>query len=90
VVAHHLWVKCYNWVGIKSVRNYDIANEFCNFYVNGMSKKSNLVWKGMWVTLTLEILKHKNRLYLIKANWMRYIFLQWYNCRLGLGLGLEN
>jgi len=68
VVAHRLWVKCYNWVGIKSVRNYDIANQFCNFYVNAMSKRSNFVWKGMWMTLALEIWKHRNRIVFDKGK----------------------
>jgi len=54
-VAQRLWLKCDNWVGLISVRSNDIVNHFCNFYIMGMSKKVNRVWKGMWFTLTLEI-----------------------------------
>ena len=38
-VAHRLWIKCDNWVGITSVRHNDIANHFCSFYINDLSKK---------------------------------------------------
>jgi len=33
-----------------------------------MSKKSNLVWKGMWVASALEIWKHRNRIVFAMAQ----------------------
>jgi len=46
-VTHQLWIKCDNWVGITSVRHNDIANYFCNFYINALNKKVICVWRGV-------------------------------------------
>jgi len=61
-VSQKVWDKCDRWVGLTSVRNNDIINHFRNFYAIGLSKKANIVWKGMWLATVWEIWKHSNKI----------------------------
>jgi len=61
-VAHRLWTKCDNWLGIISVRSNDVDSQFCGFTLNHPGVKKNFVWRGMWLTLVKEIWIHRNRL----------------------------
>jgi len=54
-VSQIVWDNCDRWVGLTSVRNNDIINHFRNFYAIGLSKKANIVWKEMWLTIVWEI-----------------------------------
>ena len=49
-------------VRITSFRNNEITNHFRNFYAIGFSKKANIVWKGMWLTIVWEMWKHRNKI----------------------------
>jgi len=42
-VSQRLWIKCDNWVELTMVRNNDIVNHLCDFYVLGISNKANRV-----------------------------------------------
>jgi len=61
-VSQRVWDKCDRWVGLTTVRNNDIINHFRNFYAIGLSKKTNIVWKGMWLTIVWEIWKYRNKI----------------------------
>ena len=56
-----MWEKCDRWLGLTSVRNKDITNHFRNFFAIGLSKNSNIIWKGMWLAIVWEIWKHRNK-----------------------------
>jgi len=38
------------------------VNSYENFYVVGLSKKVNLICKGMWGAIVSEVWKHRNRI----------------------------
>ena len=59
-VGQKVWDNCDNWLDISSVRHNDVLNHFRNFYVIGLGRKGNQVWKGVWVAITYEIWKHRN------------------------------
>jgi len=82
-VSQCLWIKCDNWIGLTLIRNNDIVNHFCYFYVLGMSNKAICVWKSMWFALALEIWKHMNKIVFdngqldeveifVKAQWQAW------------------
>jgi len=61
-VAQKVWDNCNNWLGISSVRHNDVVSQFRNFYVTGLGRKGNQVWKGVFVAIVNEIWKHRNKI----------------------------
>jgi len=61
-VSQRVWDKCDRWVKLTTVRNNDIINHFRKFYAIGLSKKANIVWKGMSLAIVWEIWKHRNKI----------------------------
>jgi len=86
-VAQRLWIKCDRWVRVMMVRNNDIVNHFCNFYLFRLTNKQNCVWKGKWVTLAKAIWTHRNRI-IFEGGKLDQRYLHWHNYTLGLGQNL--
>ena len=61
-VAQNVWDNCDKWLGIPFIRHKDVVNQYRNFFVIGLSRKANLVQKGIWVTIVSKIWKHRNKI----------------------------
>jgi len=54
-IAQKVWDNCNRWLGISSTRPLNIMDHFQSFYFSGLSKKTNSVWRAMWVAIVSEI-----------------------------------
>jgi len=54
-VVQKIWDNYDRRLGFSSVRHDDIVNHYENFYVIGLSKKANMIWKGMWGAIVSEV-----------------------------------
>jgi len=76
-IGEHLYITCEtaqrvgdSWIGVSSVRHQSVLNHFRSFYRVGCNKKSNAVWKGMWIAVW-KIWLHRNKI--VFKNGVVYI-----------------
>ena len=60
-VAQKVWDQCDRWVGNVIVRHESTIIHFLSFFIIGLRQCANNAWKGMWVTIVLEIWNHRNK-----------------------------
>jgi len=59
-VVVRVWELCYRWIGILSAQHNELNNHFESFCLVQLSKKQNMVWKGIWAALVRCIWEHRN------------------------------
>jgi len=80
-VIKTVWGSYERWVRISLVRHYSLQTNFLNFSLLCLNRNQNMVWKGMWAAIIVEVWNHRNK-FVFKNGVMDKYFV-WLNLKDG-------